>query len=583
MLQIGSLVDNKYKILSEVGRGGMSVVYLAINERANKTWAVKEVRKDGVCDFEAVKQGLVVETDMLKKLNHPFLPSIIDVIDTEDSFLIVMDYIEGKSLNSVLKKGGAQPQDLVIKWGIQLCDVLGYLHSREPSIIYRDMKPANVMLKPSGDITLIDFGTAREFKNRSMVEDTTCLGTRGYAAPEQFGGRGQTDPRTDVYCLGATLYHLVTGHSPAEPPYEIKPLSYWDPSFYGSGLEQIIAKCCQQDPSQRYQSCAELMYDLENVSTLDLAVQRKRDQKWKAFMASVILCGVGLLGVAGFSIAKNIAASNSYGYFIDEAKAVANITQLEPLIQQAVNVDSTRYEAYDLLLSNIESDGYLDKTTEWSAIMNCLNGSSGTNVMDTNISHLQRADKEQYADIMFRVGKLLFLMSDGSTEDLKNSVAYFNKALEDGEMAESDDPAVQNKAKIAASMAQIGSSLEPLINQSLFSDNADYSYKELYENLNSLVSDYPIDSMGSVQYGIALYNRVAFMLVDYYASMNEDGVSAQSLTDLADKLENSLKDQQEKVKDLQQAAGLNELINNALNNVTAAKQNIRAMTMGGAK
>ena len=131
MLQIGSLIDNKYKILSEVGHGGMSVVYLAINERANKTWAVKEVRKDGVCDFEAVKQGLIVETDMLKKLDHPYLPSIIDVIDTEDSFLIVMDYIEGNSLQKVLKSG-AQPQELVVKWAIQLCDVLGYLHSRTP-------------------------------------------------------------------------------------------------------------------------------------------------------------------------------------------------------------------------------------------------------------------------------------------------------------------------------------------------------------------------------------------------------------------------------------------------------------------
>ena len=199
MLEIGSLIDNKYKILSEVGRGGMSVVYLAINERANKTWAVKEIRKDGVCNFEAVKQGLVVETDMLKKLNHDHLPSIIDVIDLEDSFIIVMDYIEGKSLQHVINNGGAQPQELVIQWGIQLCDVLGYLHSRTPAIIYRDMKPANVMLKPNGDVMLIDFGTAREFKNRSMVEDTTCLGTRGYAAPEQFGGRGQTDARTDIY------------------------------------------------------------------------------------------------------------------------------------------------------------------------------------------------------------------------------------------------------------------------------------------------------------------------------------------------------------------------------------------------
>lgn len=118
MLEIGSLVDGKYKILNEVGRGGMSVVYLAMNEKANKQWAIKEVRKDGIRDFEVVKQGLIVETDMLKKLRHPSLPSIIDVIEDEDTFLIVMDYIEGNPLSSALEEFGAQPQELVISWAI---------------------------------------------------------------------------------------------------------------------------------------------------------------------------------------------------------------------------------------------------------------------------------------------------------------------------------------------------------------------------------------------------------------------------------------------------------------------------------
>ncbi len=162
MLEIGSLVDGKYKILSEIGHGGMSVVYMAINEKANKTWAIKEVRKDGVLDFEAVRQGLIVETDMLKKLRHTNLPSIVDVIEDEDMFIIVMDYIEGKPLSNALQEYGAQPQENVIEWAKQLCDVLGYLHSRTPAIIYRDMKPSNVMLKPDGNLTLIDFGTARE-------------------------------------------------------------------------------------------------------------------------------------------------------------------------------------------------------------------------------------------------------------------------------------------------------------------------------------------------------------------------------------------------------------------------------------
>ena len=108
MLEIGSLIDGKYKILNEVGHGGMSVVYLAMNERANKQWAIKEVRKDGVKDFEVVKQSLVAETNMLKKLSHPSLPDIVDVIDEDDRFLIVMDYIEGNSLKTALQEYGAQ-------------------------------------------------------------------------------------------------------------------------------------------------------------------------------------------------------------------------------------------------------------------------------------------------------------------------------------------------------------------------------------------------------------------------------------------------------------------------------------------
>ena len=135
MLKVGDLVDGKYKILNKVGQGGMSVVYLAMNERANKQWAIKEVRKDGVSDFEVVKQNLVAETDILKKLNHRHLPSIIDVIDMDESFLIVMDYIEGITLKQVLEREGVQPQDRVVEWAKQICDVLGYLHSRKPPIV----------------------------------------------------------------------------------------------------------------------------------------------------------------------------------------------------------------------------------------------------------------------------------------------------------------------------------------------------------------------------------------------------------------------------------------------------------------
>lgn len=580
MLKIGSLVDNKYKILSEVGHGGMSVVYLAINERANKTWAVKEVRKDGVCDFEAVKQGLVVETDMLKKLNHPYLPSIIDVIDTEDSFLIVMDYIEGKSLQSVLKNG-AQPYDLVIKWAMQLCDVLGYLHSREPAIIYRDMKPANVMLRPNGDITLIDFGTAREFKNRSMVEDTTCLGTRGYAAPEQFGGRGQTDARTDIYCLGATMYHLITGHSPAEPPYEIKPLSYWDPAFYGTGIEQIIVKCCQQDPEHRYQSCAELMYDLEHVSDLDELAKRKRKQKWAAFVASVALFGVGVVGMLGFSMAEKAAMRDSYDYYIGQAQMATgseNFDEFVSYVNQAIAVDASNYSAYDLLLSRIEEDGRLDSQIEWSPIVSCTQSvQEGNN--RTNEEYLLDSDQSGYADIQYRIGKLLFLMSDGTDADLRRSVANFNKALEKGKMGSTEDTV--EKANIAQSLAQIGSSIESLNSGgNLYTDNDEYGFSNLFTTLDMLINNYPIESLGSKQYGIALYNRVAAMMSRYSSEFKGDGISADDMLRLLTQIENSLAETRGGLTDTERNHGFETLIDNALLNVTSARNKINAMTGG---
>ncbi|MBQ6832078.1 MAG: serine/threonine protein kinase [Oscillospiraceae bacterium] len=582
MLQIGSLVDNKYKILSEVGHGGMSVVYLAINERANKTWAVKEIRKDGVCDFEAVKQGLVVETDMLKKLNHSHLPSIIDVIDTEDSFLIVMDYIEGKSLQSVLKHGGAQSTDLVIEWGKQLCDVLGYLHSREPAIIYRDMKPANVMLKPDGNITLIDFGTAREFKNRSMVEDTTCLGTRGYAAPEQFGGRGQTDARTDIYCLGATLYHLITGHSPAEPPYEIKPLSYWDPAFAGSGLEMIINKCCQQDPEARYQNCAELMYDLEHVSDMDYSTQRSRRMKWTAFVASVVLCAVGVTGMIGFQLAKNSAESATYDAYLDQAQmtSVDEFSQFVGHVQSALEVDPSRYEAYDVLLQRIESDGRYDEQTEWDPIKQCLqNRPEGQS--DSNENLLRQADPLQYADIQFRIGRLMFLLSSGEDNQLSQAAKYFDRALGVDAMVQSTDPETQSKAKLAQALSAIGDYIANRSKQESLFDEPDYDYKDLWNDLKQLQADNRIDSMGLKSYGIALYSRVASLLGGDYDNFSKSGISVAEMEELLTKIETEINTAEAGLTETEQGRYAS-LIQDARTNISSARMKLSALGGGAA-
>ncbi|MGN0488104.1 MAG: serine/threonine protein kinase [Ruminococcus sp.] len=451
----------------------MSVVYLAMNEKANKQWAVKEVRKDGVLDFESVKQGLVAETDILKKLNHPNLPSIIDVIDTDESFIIIMDYIQGNSLNKALEEFGAQPQENVIEWAKQLCDVLGYLHSRQPPIIYRDMKPANIMLKPDGNVTLIDFGTAREFKEKNLA-DTTCLGTVGYAAPEQFGGMGQTDARTDIYCLGATLYHLVTGMNPCEPPYEIKPIREINPTL-SSGLERIIQKCTQRDPNDRYQSAAEMMYALEHYNEIDDIYRKKQKKKLWAFLVPTILTFVfAATSLWGYVSAENKKTEN-YDYILANADSIEDY-------YSAIITDPSRSEAYlgtedhDGLIKFLINDGKLssDENGYLSQLRGGLdevnsNGYSNTVMV---LDNLQKSDPKGYSQVCYQIGEAyLFYYDIGVEKDKYASAAtWFQYSQEDYPIAKmycDISDCLQNISKYskAGQLAKLNEEYETLWNQ----------------------------------------------------------------------------------------------------------------------
>lgn len=361
MAAIGTVIDGKYEILKLVGKGGMSKVYLAMDKRLNKQWAVKEIEKNARDKNNAViVQSAIAEANMIKSLDHPTLPRIVDIIDNGNVIYIIMDYIEGESLNKVLDREGAQSQEQVIEWAKDLCDVLGYLHSRQPAIIYRDMKPANVMLKPDGSLKLIDFGIAREFKEQN-VEDTTCLGTRGYAAPEQFGGKGQTDARTDIFCLGVTLYHLITGHNPSEPPYEIYPIRHWNPNL-SSGLEAVIQKCTQQNPLDRYQSCAELMYALEHYQEQDDLYRNEQKKKLNKFvgLASATLACIFIALI--MLLANSLNINNKYENYVVQASNTESFYEQsnssDEIGSGAINLYSA---AIDLKASNLENvDDYLN-------------------------------------------------------------------------------------------------------------------------------------------------------------------------------------------------------------------------------
>ena len=523
MLEIGSIIDGKYKILNKIGQGGMSVVYLTMNERANKQWAIKEVRKDGVKDYDVVRQGLIAETDILKRLNHPHLPSIIDVIDRDDTFLIVMDYIEGKSLDHWLKKDGAQPQEKVVEWAKQICDVLGYLHSRKPPIIYRDLKPANVMLKPDGQIMIIDFGTAREFKETS-IEDTSCLGTQGYAAPEQYGGHGQTDARTDIYTLGATMYHLLTGHNPSLPPYEMYPIRRWNPAL-SSGLEKIVLKCTQRNPNDRYQNCAELMYALEHYGELDSAYRRKQSIKWKSFVASCALTVVSLAGSIGFKVAESKTIKNSYDGYISEATKVTTQEERADYYEKAIKIDPEREEGYLELLDLFvygadknERDFNRDETAEMTAIL----GYKGTGNR-TNESYFER-NKEGYDEFAFRMGVYYFYYYEGGGSAGKSMAQPWFEKAQKGTTLDADKLQLAERfAKISGYYASLDSSDETGYGSSA-------SYGDYWTDLTNL-TDGDISKVVNTKTAVAIYEELIARINENAVDFKRAGVTKDQMMD----------------------------------------------------
>ncbi len=415
MTKIGTILGGKYEILKKIGQGGMSVVYVALDNRLNKQWAIKEIKNDGKKNKATLLKGLQVEANILKKVDHPVLPRIVDIIDNKGTIYVVMDYIEGRTLSEVLKKEGAQQQEKVVEWAKQLSSALDYLHSLNPPIIYRDMKPSNIMLKPEGNIKLIDFGTAKEFIIED-VADTTALGTRGYAAPEQFGdskGRGiyKTDARTDIYSLGATLYHILTGMNPSEPPYVIKPIREWNPNL-SSGLEKIIKKCTMPNPEDRYQSCSELLYALEHYEELDDEFRKQSFRRLRKFLLPVGLTIVFAATSIGGYIGIERTKESDYDTLINSAYSATvrgNYEEASDIYQEAISqIDGTRSQAYIDLINLYVN--YIDDTE------------SGLNQVTYYIDKGYR-NIDQNQDVLREVAMTYFDVE----KNYKNSAYYFQK------------------------------------------------------------------------------------------------------------------------------------------------------------
>jgi serine/threonine protein kinase len=262
----GSIVQNRYRVLHPLGQGGMGKVFVVQDMRlANKTVALKALSLDAVPPAERTQalQDFQREAQILAALDHPGLTKVSDLFSEGPYWYIVMEFIPGRTLEALAQeRGGRLPETDMLAWALQVCDVLDYLHRCQPPVIFRDLKPGNIILMPDGRLKLIDFGIARFFKP-GQARDTRNMGTPGFAAPEQYG-KGQTDGRSDVYSLGVTLHHLLTGYDPEQTPFTLPPARSLNADL-SPGLEQVITCATQIQADQRYQTIADMRNALAAV------------------------------------------------------------------------------------------------------------------------------------------------------------------------------------------------------------------------------------------------------------------------------------------------------------------------------
>lgn len=266
-LQPGMTLQGRYKILSQIGKGGMGYVFKATALRLNKECAIKEMQANFIAQEDRAKIALQFqnEAETLAKIDHPGIPRILDTFEENDRHYLVMEFVDGRTLEDiVMDSSDFLPEPQVLNWLHQITDILHYLHTRPSPIILRDLKPANIMLTEEGMIKIIDFGIAKIFDRGKSQTMTTIKGSgsAGFAPPEQYGSSG-TDPRSDIYSLGVTLYFLLTRIILEDSVDRIlnggvtEPMNSFNPTVTDP-VERMVQKMIRLKPEDRYQGVDEI-------------------------------------------------------------------------------------------------------------------------------------------------------------------------------------------------------------------------------------------------------------------------------------------------------------------------------------
>lgn len=508
-LKVGDIVEGSWEVIKQIGQGGSATVYLVRDIELNRFLALKEVPVRGTKEGERQARAVIAEVNLLKSLSHPSIPRIIKMTKDAHSLLIVMDYIEGYSLRDLIAKKSYIDEKSIVRWGLALCDTLKYLHNRNPKVIYRDLKPHNVMLSNENHLFLMDFGISREVGPDFDYSKEPKLGTKGYAAPEMRTKEAWFDERSDIYALGRTLYFLATRNSPSIEVLKdgrklpILPIRQYD-STRSVGLEKIIEKATAFKPQDRYQSVEEMIYDLKNIDKMSegyIKKIKKRATTIYSLFGTLILGGL-LLGTG--VLYSQMATTDAYKQALATGKTSQNIDSL----LEASKILPNEVEPYMELVQIYRSSGHFTSEDEFQLL----------GALQSNIPSLK--GKEGAGDLLYQVGQLywFYYPQNGQTK----SVPWFEQAKEFG---------VSDKNQHLLSIyLELGTFKKGIL--SSITDNSDSGmYKKYWTALSELESE-----MGSDPQLQLTYLQSVFDVIDSYSGgLKADGLTLEELTTVFDK------------------------------------------------
>ena len=385
----GTILNNTYQIIKSIGSGGVGIIYLGYHLNLQKHVVIKKVK-----DHCSGLMNNRIEVDILKSLHHTYLPQVYDFLEIDDGIFTVMDYISGHDLMYYLESGYQFPEEQIVLWMKQLCEVLAYLHSRKPPIIHCDIKPGNIMITDEGNICLIDFNISLDGENNKDLVGLSGL----YASPEQVkkaeykmrygsGDKVKMDQRTDIFSLGAVFYYIMTGIKPNVREQEVISLRYMD-HLYNDELANIVDKAMETDPAKRFKSAEKMLDALEHMEKWNTECIRR--MRRGAIVGGVTGCLALVLLCAGILGYREKKKEDRYYEQIQAAKRYLNEADYEKMIsayEMAIELKPEDPDAYIGLVEYYLEEGeyYEAKGIARTGLIktNFKNDASHSNMVDS--------------------------------------------------------------------------------------------------------------------------------------------------------------------------------------------------------